>query len=224
MISFLYFPCHVRPLWGGHVTKHRSSPLHRSSPPSYLPTLPHATFRSSGSERAGSTQPYNSDPLRRHPAPTALPQELHRCDRESPHSLHTRRRTHVSPRLSPSRNTCTRLPKLFRQERSAPVSPSFSRSKETSTSLPQLFPRKGDVLTSPPTFFLNPQSYTNRSGLVGFGLERMCRSGLVGLGLERTCRSGRVVLGLQRTCRASPSFLGLHELELAGSIMHLAAS
>ena len=31
------FPCHVRPLKGGHVTKHRSSPLYRSSPPSYLP-------------------------------------------------------------------------------------------------------------------------------------------------------------------------------------------
>ena len=28
----LYFPDHVQPLQGGHVTKHRSSPVHRSSP------------------------------------------------------------------------------------------------------------------------------------------------------------------------------------------------
>ena len=31
------FPSHVQPHQGGHVTKHRSSPLHRSSPPSHLP-------------------------------------------------------------------------------------------------------------------------------------------------------------------------------------------
>ena len=30
--GFLYFPDHVQPLQGGHVTKHRSSPVHRSSP------------------------------------------------------------------------------------------------------------------------------------------------------------------------------------------------
>ena len=31
------FPCHVQPLQGGYVTKHQGSPLHRCSPPSYLP-------------------------------------------------------------------------------------------------------------------------------------------------------------------------------------------
>ena len=30
--GFLYFPDHVQPLQGGHVTKHWSSPVHRSSP------------------------------------------------------------------------------------------------------------------------------------------------------------------------------------------------
>ena len=37
MLEFLYFPDHVQPLQGSHVTKHRISPLHRSSP-TYLPT------------------------------------------------------------------------------------------------------------------------------------------------------------------------------------------
>ena len=30
-------PCHVQPLEEGRATKHRSSPLHRSPPPNYLP-------------------------------------------------------------------------------------------------------------------------------------------------------------------------------------------
>ena len=44
--SVLVFPCHVQPLWGGHVTKHRSSPLDRIPPPSYLP-IQHAHRRMS---------------------------------------------------------------------------------------------------------------------------------------------------------------------------------
>ena len=60
----LVFSSHVQPHKGCHVTKYRSSPLYRSSPPSYLPILPHATFRFSGSERGGGTQSYNPDPFR----------------------------------------------------------------------------------------------------------------------------------------------------------------
>ena len=88
--------------------------------------------------------------------------------------------------------------------------PLILRTRADVHTLPQLVSRKGDVLTSLPTFLLNPQYYTTRSGLVG-------------LDLERTCRSGRVVFGLQRTCRAGSSFWGLHQLELSSSIMHLAA-
>ena len=46
-----------------------------------------------------------TDPLRGHPTPTALPQELHRCDLESPHFPHNRRRTHAPPQVPPSRKT-----------------------------------------------------------------------------------------------------------------------
>jgi len=35
--SLPVFPCHAQPPQGGHVTKHRSSQIHWSSLPSYLP-------------------------------------------------------------------------------------------------------------------------------------------------------------------------------------------
>jgi len=37
IMLFPVFPGHMQPHQGGEVTKYRSSPLHRSSPPSYLP-------------------------------------------------------------------------------------------------------------------------------------------------------------------------------------------
>ena len=39
MLALLYFPDMDPTHKGGHVTKHGSSPLHRSSPPSYLPII-----------------------------------------------------------------------------------------------------------------------------------------------------------------------------------------
>ena len=106
-------------------------------------------------------------------------------------------RAHVSPTFSDAIETCIRLPQLF----------SFKRDVNTSSST---LPTKGDVLACPPTFLPNSQYCTSRRGFVG-------------LGLEHTCRSGSIVLGLQRTCRAGSSLLGLYELDLPGSIVHLAA-
>ena len=106
--------------------------MHSSSAPNSLPTLTQATLFYSGSERGGSTQPYNSDPFRSHPAPIAPPQELHRCDRKSPDSPHKGRRAHDSTNVSPSRKTWTVLSQLFRS--------------------------KGDVRASPPTFRNSRQS------------------------------------------------------------------
>ena len=80
-----------------------------------------------------------TDPLRSHPTPTALPQELHRCDLESPHSQHNRRRTHAPPQVPPSRKTSTRLPQLFLHKGDVPTSPPAFLSR-----LPQLFPHRGD--------------------------------------------------------------------------------
>ena len=92
--------------------------------------LPHATFRSSGIERRGRTQSYNSELFK----VILLPQR-------SP-------RSYIAVIASPL---------ILRTGEDPPASPptcplSWSPSRKTCARLPQLFLSKGDVHASPPTF------------------------------------------------------------------------
>ena len=80
-----------------------------------------------------------TDPLRSHPTPTALPQELHRCDLESSHSPHNRRRTPPPLKCPVQGRRKHGSPNFSRTRETAYVSPSFSFvQKKRQTQLPQL--------------------------------------------------------------------------------------
>ena len=69
--SLPVFPCHVQPLQGGYVAKHRSSPIHRSFPPSYLAIrtslarpYPRAVGGSTRRELSGESEPDDNSPAK----------------------------------------------------------------------------------------------------------------------------------------------------------------
>ena len=133
-----------------------------------------------------------TDPLRSHPTPTALPQELHRCDLESPHSQHNRRRAHAPPSSASIKEDVNTSPPTFPAHgRHAYVSPIFSCSKETAN-------------TSPPA-----RHSANWGGASLLLLD------LYILVLQR------ITLVLNARVAAVASFLVFHEHEPPSSIMHL---
>ena len=76
-------------------------------------------------------------PRRSHTTPTALPQELHRCDLESPLLSHNRRRTHA-----PFKEDVNTSPPFFSREGDVPTSPpAFLVQQKRQTLLPQLATR-----------------------------------------------------------------------------------
>ena len=70
MLLSLYFHCHVQALPGGQVTKHQSSPLHRSSPPSYPPTRRGARARTGATRCTRSSRRIAPSPACLTPSPT----------------------------------------------------------------------------------------------------------------------------------------------------------